>query len=70
MKDKQQIIDTTKLWLDRFVIGLNLCPFAKHPFRNDKIRYIVFEGNDLEKLTETWLKEANALVETTPSVYL
>ena len=68
MKDKQQIIDTTKLWLDRFVIGLNLCPFAKHPFRNDKIRYIVFEGNDLEKLTETWLKEANALVETTPSV--
>ena len=68
MKDKQQIIDTTKLWLDRFVIGLNLCPFAKHPFRNDKIRYIVFEGSDLEKLTETWLKEANALVETTPSV--
>ena len=68
MKDRQQIIDTTKLWLDRFVIGLNLCPFAKHPFRNDKIRYIVFEGNDLEKLTETWLKEANALVETTPSV--
>ena len=68
MKDRQQIIDTTKLWLDRFVIGLNLCPFAKHPFRNDKIRYIVFEGSDLEKLTETWLKEANALVETTPSV--
>ena len=33
-----------------------------------QIRYIVFEGNDLEKLTETWLKEANALVETTPSV--
>ena len=68
MKDKQQIIETTKLWLERFVIGLNLCPFAKHPFRNEKIRYIVFEGDNLEKLTETWLKEANELAETTPSV--
>ncbi len=68
MKEKQQIIETTKLWLERFVIGLNLCPFAKHPFRNNKIRYIVFEGDDLEKLTETWLKEANELEQTTPSV--
>ena len=68
MKDKEQIIETTKLWLERFVIGLNLCPFAKHPFKNGKIRYIVFEGNDLEKLTETLLKEANELAESTPSV--
>lgn len=68
MKDKEQIIETTKLWLERFVIGLNLCPFAKHPFKNGKIRYIVFEDNDLEKLTELLLKEANELVETTPSV--
>ena len=68
MKDREQIIATTKLWLDKFVIGLNLCPFAKHPFRNDKIRYIVFEGDNLEKLTETWLREANTLIATTPSV--
>lgn len=68
MKDKEQIIETTKLWLERFVVGLNLCPFAKHPFKNGKIRYIVFEDNDLEKLTELLLKEANELVETTPSV--
>jgi uncharacterized protein len=68
MKEKEQIIETTKLWLERFVIGLNLCPFAKHPFRNDKIRYVVFEGNDLEKLTETLLKEATEMEQTTPSV--
>ena len=68
MKDKEQVIETTKRWLERFVIGLNLCPFAKHPFRNNKIRYVVFEGNDLEKLTETLLVEANELVATTPSV--
>jgi uncharacterized protein len=68
MKDKEQVIETTKQWLGRFVIGLNLCPFAKHPFRNNKIRYVVFEGNDLEKLTETLLVEANELVATTTSV--
>ena len=68
MKDKEQIVATTKLWLERFVIGLNLCPFAKHPFKNDKIKYVVFEGEDLEKLTEIVLSEANELVATTPSV--
>ena len=68
MKDKEQIIATTKLWLERFVIGLNLCPFAKHPFKNDKIKYVVFEGEDLEKLTEIVLLEANELVATSPSV--
>ena len=68
MKDKEQVIKTTKLWLERFVIGLNLCPFAKHPFRNNKIRYVVFEDTDLEKLTEILLLEANELVSTTPSV--
>ncbi len=68
MKEKEQIIETTKLWLERFVIGLNLCPFAKHPFKNDKIRYVIFEGDDLEKLTELLLKEAEELVHTTPSV--
>lgn len=68
MKDKEQVIHTTKLWLERFVIGLNLCPFAKHPFRNNKIKYVVFDDIDLEKLTETLLMEANELVATTPSV--
>ncbi|MBL7813447.1 MAG: DUF1415 domain-containing protein [Saprospiraceae bacterium] len=68
MKEQKQMIETTKLWLERFVIGLNLCPFAKHPFKNGKIRYVVFEGDDLEKLTETVLKEANELAETSPSV--
>ncbi len=68
MKDKEQVIKTTKLWLERFVIGLNLCPFAKHPFRNNKIKYVVFTESHLEKLTETLLIEANELVSTTPSV--
>jgi uncharacterized protein len=62
------VIDTTKLWVERFVIGLNLCPFARHPFRTDKIKYIVFDGDNQEKLTEKLVMEINHLLETTPSV--
>jgi uncharacterized protein len=62
------VIDTTKLWVERFVIGLNLCPFARHPFRTDKIKYLVFDGDNQEKLTEKLVMEINHLLETTPSV--
>lgn len=40
----------TRRWVANFVIGYNLCPFAKLPFQADKIRYRVYEGNDLEQL--------------------
>jgi uncharacterized protein len=63
-----QTIDTTKLWVERFVIGLNLCPFARHPFRTDKIKYVVFDGDNQEKLTERLVIESNQLLETTPAV--
>jgi uncharacterized protein len=62
------LIDTTKLWVERFVIGLNLCPFARHPFRMDKIKYLVFDGDNQEKLTERLVMEVNYLLETPPSV--
>ena len=48
---KKETINTTKKWIEAFVINLNLCPFAAHPFKTGKIRYVVFEGkeSDLEK---------------------
>ena len=47
---KEIYILKTRRWLVNFVIGYNLCPFAKLPFQADKIRYRVYEGNDLEQL--------------------
>jgi uncharacterized protein len=67
-KSHLDVIETTKLWVERFVIGLNLCPFARHPFRTEKIRYLVFEGDNQETLTEKLVMEVNKLLETTPSV--
>ena len=33
----------TKQWLEKIIIGLNFCPFAKREMVNDRIRYCVTE---------------------------
>ncbi len=36
-------IQKTKNWIQKIVIDLNLCPFAKEPFGSDRILYVVIE---------------------------
>ncbi len=45
----QTIIQQTKNWVEKFVIGLNLCPFAAQPFNNNAIEYCVNDGNSTEQ---------------------
>lgn len=42
------VIQQTKNWVEEIVIGLNLCPFAAQPFKNDSIEYIVNSGDTME----------------------
>jgi hypothetical protein len=35
------VIADTRRWIERAVIGLNLCPFARNPFADEHIRYHV-----------------------------
>jgi uncharacterized protein len=51
----------TKEWVERAVIGLNLCPFAKAVHVKNQIRYVVSEANTVEALTENLLLELNHL---------
>jgi hypothetical protein len=39
---RQQVID----WFERVVLGLDLCPFARRPWRQDAIRFTVSESVD------------------------
>ena len=48
----------TKSWIKEFVIGYNLCPFAAKPFEEDRIKYVLLEENDIEKLLEQTILEA------------
>lgn len=46
MKNKTEIL---KSWIHNYVIQLNLCPYAKFPFQNDRIKfYEDFEFNEVE----------------------
>jgi hypothetical protein len=54
----------TEAWVEKMVIGLNLCPFAKAPFRKGRIRFSLFPGNEVEALMQFFLKELDFLDKT------
>ncbi len=44
------VITATRIWLERAVIGLNLCPFAKQVHARNQIRYVVSGAQTSEAL--------------------
>jgi uncharacterized protein len=63
-----QVIAETRAWVDRAVIGLNLCPFAKAVQVKNQVRYIVSEAADEEALLIELRDEIERLVATDPAV--
>lgn len=60
-------IDRTRAWVEHFVVGLSLCPFAQGPFRQDTIRYVLEETREEETLAKTLLQELLFLFESPAS---
>ena len=46
----QSCIDTTRQWVERVVIDLNLCPFAKRELVKERIRFTVSDADCEEAL--------------------
>ena len=63
----QQVLAETRAWVDRVVIGLNLCPFAKAVQVKNQVRYLVSDATDEEALLDQLREEMNRLVATDPS---
>lgn len=57
-----------RAWLERAVIGLNLCPFAKGVHLKGQIHYAVSQATDPEDLLHELATELQALVSLSPSV--
>jgi hypothetical protein len=55
--DPQQVIADTRLWMERAVIGLNLCPFAKSVHVNERVRYVVSEAETEDGLLQALANE-------------
>jgi len=64
--DDDAIIAATTAWLERAVIGLNLCPFAKAVHVKKQIRYVVSPATSPEQLLETLMDELQLLSDTDP----
>ena len=54
----------TRAWVERVVIGLNLCPFAKAPQNKGQVRYVLSEATDEEALLAELVAELERLAET------
>ncbi len=54
-------IEATKHWVEKIVVGLNLCPFARQPFSTGRVRYVLYEGADIVALARMMVQEARLL---------
>lgn len=59
-------IDATRRWLERAVIGLNLCPFAKAVHKKGQIRFVVSEAEQPLQLHDDLVRELKLLRDSDP----
>jgi hypothetical protein len=58
------VIAATRDWIERVVIGLNLCPFARAVYLQERIRYVVTDNASTEALAGRLAQELLALRDT------
>ena len=61
------VIAETRAWVDRAVIGLNLCPFAKAVQVKGQVHYVVCASAEPEDLLAALIDELHALANCAPS---
>jgi hypothetical protein len=62
--DAAAVVARTRAWIERAVIGLNLCPFAKAVYVKERIRYVVSEADTPEALLAELERELAHLAAT------
>ncbi|AXK40612.1 DUF1415 domain-containing protein [Crenobacter cavernae] len=62
----ETVVDITRQWLEKAVIGLNLCPFAKAVHVKKQIRYVVSHAKNIDTLLEELTIELETLAEASP----
>lgn len=63
----QQAAAETRAWVERAVIGLNLCPFAKAVHTKNQVRYVVSEADNPKTLLAELGDEMHRLATTDPA---
>ena len=66
--DTTRVIAAMQQWLERAVIGLNLCPFAKAVHVKQQIHYVVYPGDDARECLALLRAELLDLAAADPEV--
>ena len=62
------VLNDTRRWLERAVIGLNLCPFAKAVYVKDQVHFRVSQARETESLLQDLISELCALNAADPRI--
>jgi uncharacterized protein len=60
------ILEGTRHWLEQVVIGLNLCPFARHPWTRGRVHIEVTAAESTEQLAEALVEAILTLDNSQP----
>lgn len=58
------VIEKTRQWVEKIVIGLNVCPFAAPVVRTGRLKLVVSAADTAEQLMQDLLAEFQFLLET------
>jgi hypothetical protein len=58
---RDAVVAATRTWIERAVIGLNLCPFAKAAYVKQRMRYVVTAAADVDRLHDELTRELELL---------
>ena len=61
-----EVISATRRWVEKSVIGLNLCPFAENPYRGRRVRFYVSEQRSAAGLLDELRAELTRLAAADP----
>ncbi len=64
--DDEAVIAAMREWIEKAVIGLNLCPFAKAVYVKHQVRYVVSRAPHLDGLLEDLDRELDFLAAADP----
>lgn len=62
--DDEQVLAETHRWIERAVIGLNLCPFAKAVYIKNQVRLVVSRARHLDAFLDDLDRELERLKST------
>lgn len=60
----QEVLEKTRHWLEKAVIGLNLCPFAKAVYMKNQVRLVVSHARHADDLLDELDRELDLFMAT------